>query len=286
MNAHSTGRYQIVAFCTLAFALGAGTIYLVVQGGLPSQLALASALSASVAGVIMTAIVDGKAGLKLMLSRLLIWRVKIGYWLFAILFLVPVILLGSLFNPLFNGDAPSFNSLKATFDVLPLFIVFFIVAGIGEELGWSSFLMPRLQAHFSALASCAIRTILAGVWHLPLLIYAGLHPYALADIPYGAWIAQKGFPIAFTAIILMLMLPWSIFYTWMFNNTKGSLLLVAALHGSEIWLVYLMLGMGINPHNFDNYWGYGLVMVMVSITIVIIGGPQNLSRKHKRIVYQ
>lgn len=276
----------VIAFYILALALGGATIGLVILGILPSQLALASALSASVAGIIMTAIVDGKAGLKLMLSRLLIWRVGIGYWLFALLFLVPVILLGSWCNPLFNGDSPSFNNLKPTFDILPLFIVFFIVAGVGQELGWTGFLMPRLQARYSALVACAIRTILVGVWHLPLLIYAGLHPYALTDIPYGVWIAQKGFPLAFTTMLLMLMLPWSILYTWMFNNTKGSLLLVAVLHGSEIWLVYLMTSMGISPHNFDNYWGYGLVMVLVAFLIVIITGPQNLSRKHKRTVYQ
>jgi hypothetical protein len=66
----------------------------------------------------------------------------------------------------------------------------------------------------------------------------------------------------------------------------GSLLLVAALHGSEIWLVYLMMSMGINQNNFDNYWGYGMVMVLVAFLVVIITGPQNLSRKHTRIVYQ
>ncbi len=67
---------------------------------------------------------------------------------------------------------------------------------------------------------------------------------------------------------------------------RGSLLLVAALHGSEIWLVYLMTGMGISPYNFDNYWGYGMVMVIVAFLVVVIAGPLNLSRKHPRIVYQ
>ena len=66
---------------------------------MPAELALSAVLSASMAGIIMTAILDGKAGLKLLLKRLLIWRVGIGYWLFATLFLVPIILLGSLFNP-------------------------------------------------------------------------------------------------------------------------------------------------------------------------------------------
>jgi membrane protease YdiL (CAAX protease family) len=170
-------RYPIVTFYVLAMVLGAGTIYLVVQGILPADLALSSALSASIAGVVMTAIMDGGTGLKLMLSRLLIWRVGIGYWLFAILFLVPAILLGSLLNPLFNGDPISFNNMKPAFNIVPMFVVFFIVTGLGQELGWTGFLIPRLQARFGALTSCVIRAILIGIWHLPLLIYVGLQPY-------------------------------------------------------------------------------------------------------------
>jgi membrane protease YdiL (CAAX protease family) len=278
-------RYPIVTFYILAFVLGAGTIYFVVQGVIPAGLALSSALSASIAGIIMTAILDGKAGLKLMVSRLLIWRVGIGYWLFALLFLVPIILIGSLFNPLFNGDPISFSNMKPAFNILPMFILFFLVSGIGQELGWTGFLIPRLQARFGSLTSCVIRAILIGVWHLPLLIYSGLHPYALVDFRYGVWIAHKGFLIALVAI-LMLILSWSIFHTWMFNNTNGSLLLVATLHGSEIWLPYCMMSTGISPNNLDNYWGYGMVMVLTAIVIIIITGSQDLSRKHKRIVYQ
>jgi membrane protease YdiL (CAAX protease family) len=279
-------RYPIVSFYILALALGAGTVYLVVRGVLPTSLALAAALSASIAGIIMTAVEDGRAGLKLMLSRLLIWRVGIGYWLFAILFLVPAILLGSVVNPLFNGDPISFSNMKPAFEILPMFISFFIVAGLGQELGWTGFLTPRLQARFGALTSCVIRAILGGIWHLPLFLYSRSQLPALADFPYSGWIAQKGFLVAIVALILMFLLPWSIFYSWIFNNTRGSLLLVAILHGSEIWVAYWMLNTGINPSNFDNYWGYGAVMVLIAIIIVIMTGSQNLSRKRKRIVHQ
>jgi hypothetical protein len=240
--------YPITSFFILALALGAATMYLVVQRVLPADLALSSALSASIAGIIMTAVEDGRAGLKLMLNRLLIWRVGIGYWIFALLFLIPAILLGSKFNPFFNGDPISFSNMKP--------------------------------------ASCVIRAILGGIWHLPLLIYSGLQPSAFANFPYGGWIAQNGFLVAFITMNLMFLLPWSIFLTWIFNNTKGSLLLVAILHGSEIWVAYWMLSFGISPSNLDDYWGYGAVMVLTAIIIVIITGSQNLSRKHKRIVYQ
>jgi membrane protease YdiL (CAAX protease family) len=279
-------RYSVAAFFILAMVLGGGTVYLVVQGVLPTGAALASALSASVAGIIMTAVENGRAGLKLMLSRLLIWRVGIGYWLFAFLFLIPAVLLGSLLNPIFNGDPLSFNNLKPAFDILPMFISFFIVAGLGQELGWTGFLTPRLQARYSALTSCVIRAVLGGLWHLPLFLYSRLQHPALADFPYSGWIAQKGFLVAIGTMILMFLLPWSIFYSWIFNNTRGSLLLVAVLHGSEIWVAYWMLSAGINPSNLNNYWGYGAVMVVIAIIIVITTGSKNLSRKCKRIVHK
>ena len=227
-------RYPIALFFLLTLVLGVGTLFLVIRGVIPVNLALSSVLSASIAGIIMTTMLDGKAGLKLMLRRVLIWHVGIGYWLFAILFLVPAILLGSLLNPFFKGDPISLRNMQPVFNILPMLIIFFIVAGLGQELGWTGFLVLRLQARFSALASSVIRAIIVGIWHLPLLIYAGFHPYAFPDFPYGVWIAQKGFLISFS-VMLMLALSWSIFCTWIFNNTKGSLLLVAALHGSEIW---------------------------------------------------
>lgn len=277
-------RYPIVSFFIVALILGTGTLALVFRGLVPERLALSSVLSASIAGIVLTAMLDGKAGLKLLLSRVLIWRVGIGYWFFAVLFFAFAVLIGSLFNPIFNGDPVSFSNLKLTLEILPMFIIFFIVAGLGQELGWAGFLLPRLQAQYGALASSLIRAALIVIWHLPLLIYSRSQPYAIPDFPYGEWIVQKGFLITFFAMV-MLSLPWSIFITWMFNNTKGSLLLVAILHGSEIWLVFLITGFGISPKNLDNCWGYGIVMLLAAMIIIISTGPENLSRKHQRIAY-
>jgi membrane protease YdiL (CAAX protease family) len=279
-------RHPIISFFILASALGSATVYLVVRGVLPAGLALTAAFSASTAGIIMTAVEDGTTGLKLMLSRLLIWRVAIGYWLFAVLFPVPAILLGSVVNPLFSGDSISFSEVKPAFEILPMFIGFIIVAGLGQELGWTGYLTPRLQARFDALTSCVIRAILVSIWHLPLFLYSRLEVPALADFPYSGWTAQKGFLVTLVTMILMLLLPWSIFFSWMFNNTRGSLLLAAILHGSEIWVAYWMLSTGIDPKNLDNYWGYGAVMVLIAAIIVIMTGSQNLSRRYKRIVHR
>ena len=119
------------------------------------------------------------------------------------------------------------------------------------------------------MTSSVIRAIFGALWHLPLFLYARFQPTAFADFPYSGWIAQQGFLVAIVILTLMFLLPWSIIYGWMFNNTRGSLLLVAVLHGSEIWVAYWMLRTGIDPSNLDNYWGYGAVMVVIAIIIVI-----------------
>lgn len=279
-------KYPLVSFFVLALVLGAGTVLFITQTELPSSLILTSALSASIAGIIMTVVLDGRIGLKLMLSRLVIWRVGIGYWLFVLLFITVAVLLGSLMNPLFNGDPMSYDNMEPAFDVLPMFIGFFFISGLGQELGWTGFLITRLQARFSAFYACIIRAIFVGIWHLPLFIFSTLQPQTLINFQYSGWIAQKGFIVAITATTIMFLFPWSIFSSWIFNNTRGSLLLVSILHSSEIWVAYWFLSTNVSPSNLDNYWGYGSVMILVSIIIIIKTGPKNLSHNSMRIIYQ
>jgi membrane protease YdiL (CAAX protease family) len=277
-------RHPVAAFFVLVMATGGGIVLVVLQAGLPPAVALASGFSASIAGIILTAMEEGPAGLNLMLKRLLIWRVGVGTWIFALFFPVPVVYAGSQANPLFGSGALAPGDLVPGLDIILMFILFFFIGGLGQELGWSGYLLPRLQARHSALTSSAIRALIAGVWHLPLLLYAGLDPAALAGFPYPGWIAQKGLLLTLAAN-LVLLLAWAILFTWIFNSTGGSLLLVTVLHASEVWLAYLLANAGLDPGNLNNYWGYAAFLVATAMVVVIITGPQNLSRKRSRIVY-
>ena len=277
-------KHDIAIFYIFSLLLGTGITYLVVKRILPSGLILLAATSASLSAIIVTAIVGGKMELKKLLSRLLIWRADTGYWCFALFILPPTVLLGFYLNPIFGGESMDLSNIKPLYTIIPMLIIFTITAGLGEELGWTGFLTPRLQAKHNALTSSIIRGIMWGLWHLPLFIFSGIDHPSLADFPYSGWVAQKGFLIAMIAFIVFNQIPWSIFYTWIFNNTKGSLLLVSVLHGSEVWFAYWLLSTGINGSNFDNYWGVGLVMILVAIIIVFTNGAKNLSRKHIRVM--
>lgn len=276
----------IATYYILALLLGGGVTFLVVLDVLPSGLIFIAASSASLSGIVITAITDGKKGLKRLFGRLLIWRVAIGWWLFAVLFLGITVPLGFILNPLFGGEHMDLTNMQPMYQIVPMMIMYFITAGLGEELGWTGFLMPRLQARYNALVSAIIRGALWGFWHFPLFLISGLEHRILADFPYSGWMMQKGFLIAMGGFIILNQIPWSIFYTWIFNNAKGSLLLVAAMHASEVWVAYWFVSAGMNPNDFDNYWGYGLVMMACAAVIVLTNGARNLSRRHERIVHQ
>lgn len=279
-------KYAIASYYILALLLGAGTVYLVVLRVLPAGFTMIAALSASLSGIIITAIADGKDGLKKLFGRLRIWRIGLGYWAFALFILPPTILLGLYLNPFFGGETIDLSNIQPLFIIVPMFIMFFITAGLGEEIGWTGFLTPRLQARYNALVTSIIRSVLWGLWHFPLFIFSALDHPSLESFPYADWVTQKGFLVAIGAFILINQLPWSIFYTWMFNNSKGSLLLPVILHGSEVWFAYWVLSTGINQGNFDNYWGYGLIMVVIAVIIVVSSGAKNLSRTSERVVHQ
>lgn len=86
-----------ISMFILAELIGVILIAPIIFGVVPadSMFFFLVAFSASLAGIILTAIVSGKAGLREMFRRLLIWRVGIGWWAFA-LFALGLMYLGGI----------------------------------------------------------------------------------------------------------------------------------------------------------------------------------------------
>jgi membrane protease YdiL (CAAX protease family) len=94
----------------------------------------------------MTAVIEGREGIRRWLRRIVLWRVGLQWYLFALIGLPLVMALATIIvSP---GALESFQTL-APLSVVPYLGAFVYMVLIGgplfEEPGWSGFALPRLQ---------------------------------------------------------------------------------------------------------------------------------------------
>jgi uncharacterized protein len=223
---HPLTFYFIIAYSgtwllTVPVALSANGVGLLPFGIPDASVIFVSAvwvfLGPTLAAFIMTGATEGREGVGRLLRRYVLWRVGLRWYLIVLLGPPAVILLATIVLP---GALASFRTL-APLAPLPLLISFPLILIFGgplfEEGGWRGFALPRLQRLHGPLVGTLILGPLWACWHLPLF-----------------WITVWGTPP--TILNMVLYFPSVIFmtivFTWVFNNTKGSILLAILLHTS------------------------------------------------------
>ena len=264
--------YPALSLLVLAMLFGVDPLVAVNAGLLPAGADQLGALSASLAGIVLAAVEGRTGGVRELLGRGLIWRVGLRWWAFVLLFPVLPAVAALYLYELFGGPAVAWGELAPLSSVLPSILLLTIFAGLGEEFGWRGFALPRLQARHPALVSSLIVGGLWGVWHLPLFLTAGTTQYQ--------WRLEAGWLLPVLTYTVFVS-AWSIQYTWVFNHTRGSVLVAAVLHGAgNAWIGYIDVYRG----HFGGVVAFTAVSVLVSSLIVLLAGPTNLSRTNERNV--
>src|SRR5919199_6986689 len=139
----------------------------------------ATFLGPTLSAFIMTGITEGGIGIRRLLRRYVLWRVAFRWYLFVLLGIPAIELLGAIVVP---GALASFQpltlSLVLTYPVA-FVSTFFLGGPLGEEPGWRGFALPRLQPLHGPLVGSLILGILWGLWHLPLFLIPSW------DTPHG-----------------------------------------------------------------------------------------------------
>src|SRR5215208_3027879 len=150
-------RHPLLSFYALAFAITWGGLIMVVGGpseilGSPEKfetrfglVLLAWLAGPSVAGIVLTGLLHGRAGLRDLLTRVTRWRVGARWYAVALL-TAPLLVTAVLFALSLSSPEylPTILTTSDKASLLLLGIVGTFVGGIFEELGWTGFATPTL----------------------------------------------------------------------------------------------------------------------------------------------
>jgi CAAX protease family protein len=271
-------RHPLFCFFTLAYMLTwanwvprALASHGLIDVTVPDFMALLAGYGPAQAAIILSGVISGRAGLLRLGARLCRWRVGIRWYAVA-LFLPAAQAFAALGLHLSFGGELQRPSEVATLQVgapgTPLWlqalllIVMFTLGfdGLGEELGWRGFALPRLLARYPALGASIVLGAIWALWHLPYALTKGS---AMADRPFYTYLPQ--------------MFAASILFTWLFNNTRGSILLAVLFHAAGNVTANLLpvLVPGVYA---SGVWGEVIRWAVVA-TVIVIEGPRHLSRK-------
>jgi membrane protease YdiL (CAAX protease family) len=220
------------------------------------------------AALLVLAVTEGKSGVVGLLRRMVRWRVGIQWYAVALLLPIVVILAAAALNVFLLGAqrTSSVADLGGWSSFLLLFLLSLLIpgfAGTWEEPGFRGYALPRLQFRYSALIASLILGVLWAFWHLPFVVTGE-----------QIWIDATLF-----------IIEWSIVYTWLFNNAKGSVLIVMLFHAmNNTFSSAFESQMFSGADSVNQAWLRLALWGVVAIVLVIVYGSQNLSRKHLKQV--
>lgn len=184
------------------------------------------------AAIIMINITTGKTGVQNLRQRIRQWRAPWQWYLFILLGIPALFLLGIFLQP---------GALAGFHDLTPLILVsfsFYYVATffgggpLGEEVGWRGFALPQMQLRYGPLWGTLFLGVLWTLWHLPDFLTASKG----GGQGTGFTTFLTNFPVFMLGVLAL-----AIILTWIFNHTGGSIFIAVLAHTSVNILEVLLI---------------------------------------------
>jgi membrane protease YdiL (CAAX protease family) len=129
------------------------------------------------------------------------------------------------------------------------------IAALGEELGWSGYVLDPMQDRWNALQAGLLLGLVGAAWHIVPLVQADRSP---------TWIAWQ----CLNAVAIRILL------VWLYNNTGKCVFAAAVCHATVnvSWLLFPNYGSHYDPRIT------GLITVFAAVLVTVIWGPRTLAR--------
>ena len=202
----------------------------------------------ALAGIIVTAVTSGKAGLSIFFARLKPNFRQAVWWV-----VLPVA--GTLITALaciIAGISP-YSLFTIVINNLPLWGLHLVLAtliiGFGEEMGWRGYLWPELLKTRTVKSALPLIFIVWGLWHLPILF--------------------SGYKTAIPFVILEASA--TVILAWIWQRVNGNIFVLAIAHASidfpEWFFEKRVLASG---HNWDYILGMWAILSVIYAVVAIV----------------
>jgi membrane protease YdiL (CAAX protease family) len=241
-------RYPLVVFFALSFGLSWWPWPLYAAGLSPSPVI---GFGPFLAALVVLALTTGRQGVRGLLRRMVHWRVGWQWYLLAIGLPLGIAFAAARVNLLLGASPAAPPEVATLADLAATFALLLLLPGVGgawEEPGWRGYALPRLQEQHPGSIASLLLGLVWGAWHLPLFL-AGTIPWS----------------------DLVLIVAIAIVYTWIYNKTQGSVLVLMLAHAANNTIVggyFLPMFLGADADRMAGllvvlWWAaaYGLILI-------------------------
>ena len=245
--------HALTIFCALTIALTFAATLLPLPGeGVAVVMVFIPALMA----IWITALSEGKVGVRSLLGKLAQWPGSLKWVLIAVAlgFLLRLMVslialgLGMISSIQIRAGQPVSFVLLA--------VVFFLFA-VPEELGWRGYALPKFLERHSPLAAGLIVGVLWGSLHLALHL-----PGMMSD----------GLPLLPTLPVLISL---SVLLTWLYLQTSGNILITSLFHAAQSF--FFIVNEGIPA--VSQTWLMAAVYTVTAFIVVVTQRSDLIGRK-------
>lgn len=169
-----------------------------------------------------------------------------------------LILAGSLVIIKAVWDVPIYEQLTTSWTTLFILFIYNLILGpLGEELGWSAYVLNELQKSFSPLKSSFIVGVTWGFWHAPLWLMSGYSGMQLVL-----------YIVFFMVSIIAIQVIITVFY-----NLNHNLVIPIMIHQLFNYFVAIQIG-----DTLDILMVTALLYFIVALALVLVN--------YKKCLYQ
>ena len=216
-----------------------------------------------IAALLVIFLEEGKDGVKKLLKRGLDFRFGRA-WYLVVFLLFPVLIGGGLLLAVLTGEPTPELTALANPITIPIAFVYILLLGgpLQEEFGWRGYALERFQEKWNALVSSIVVGLVWGAWNLPLLF-----------MPRQEFYYQR----RICGLMLSVTLT-SFLFTWLYNNTRGSILAALLFHTMFNLSHYLFPTLGSDR---GSQFLFLFLFVAVGVVLVIWGPKRMVRERHK-----